>query len=97
MFWLSDLWFDGLGPRPGWTGAVSHIMAGSGLEEAWMLVYAKNSILQMMRGKAYSRAICALFLTREALVAVFIETHNFDVNKEELKALCIVNVLGNMP
>ncbi|KAF2885954.1 hypothetical protein ILUMI_20218 [Ignelater luminosus] len=123
MFWLSDLWFDGLGPRPGWTGcmerrvlgmgrllscplkslfirlggfhfllsflgAVSHIMAGSGLEEAWMLVYAKNSILQMMRGKAYSRAICALFLTQEALVAVFIETHNFDVNKEELKALC---------
>lgn len=35
-------------------GAIGSIMAGSGLEELWQTVYAKNSVPHMMNGHAYS-------------------------------------------
>ena len=54
--------------------AIGFIMAGSGLEELYSTVYAKNSVQQMMNGKAYSRAIRALFLIEEALFTVFLKT-----------------------
>ncbi len=49
-------------------------MAGSGLEELYSTVYAKNSVQQMMNGKAYSEVIRALFLVEEALIILFLKT-----------------------
>ena len=67
--------------------AIGFIMAGSGLEELYSTVYAKNSVQQMMNGKAYSRAIRALFLVEEALFTVFLKTSEafISVDKDDLK------------
>lgn len=66
--------------------AIGFIMAGSGLEELYSTVYAKNSVQQMMNGKAYSRVIRALFLVEEALITIFLKTSEafISVDKDEL-------------
>jgi len=66
--------------------AIGHIMEGSGLEELYNTVYAKNSVQQIMNGKAYSRAVRALFLVEEALVTLFLKTNaaRINVDKDEL-------------
>ena len=48
-------------------GAIGKIMEGSGLEELWTTVYAKNSVNQMMEGRAYARSVRAHILTSLAL------------------------------
>ena len=48
-------------------GAIGKIMGGSGLEELWTTVYAKNSVNQMMEGRAYARSVRAHILTSLAL------------------------------
>lgn len=67
--------------------AIGFIMAGSGLEELYCTVYAKNRVPQMMNGKAYSRGIRALYFVEEALITVFLKTnHAFaSFDKQELK------------
>ena len=76
-------------------GCIGHVMAGSGLEELWSTVYAKNSVIHMMSGKAYSRSVRALFLTEEALFTVFLQAHeNSFPNKEELKDIYISLING---
>lgn len=53
--------------------AVGTIMGGSGLEELWETVYAKNMVTQMMTGHAYARAIRAHFLTQLSLAALILQ------------------------
>lgn len=48
-------------------GAIGTIMAGSGLSELLTTIYAQNSIIKMMSGHAYSRAVRAHLLTHQAL------------------------------
>lgn len=69
--------------------AIGFIMAGSGLEELYSTVYAKNSVQQMMNGKAYSRIIRALFLVEEALITVFLKTSEAfsTLDKDELNVV----------
>ena len=77
--------------------AIGFIMAGSGLEELYSTVYAKNSVQQMMNGKAYSRAIRALFLVEEALLTVFLKTSEafIGVAKDDLKFFYSTIKCGN--
>ena len=57
-------------------GSIGYIMAGSGLEELWESVYAKGSVVHMMSGHAYSRALCAHFLTQSALAKILPQAQN---------------------
>lgn len=49
-------------------------MTGSGLEELWETVYAKGSVIHMLTGHAFSRALRAHMLTSAALIGVLIGT-----------------------
>lgn len=64
-------------------GAVGNIMAGSGLEELWATVYAKASVIHMLTGHAYARALRAHFLTQLALAVNVFQELNID---EETRA-----------
>ena len=48
-------------------GSIGVIMAGSGLEEMWETVYAKNSVVHMMNRCVYARGIRAHFIWQSAL------------------------------
>lgn len=61
-------------------GAVGNIMAGSGLEELWATVYAKTSVIHMVTGHAYARALRAHFLTQLALAVNAFQGQN--INEE---------------
>jgi hypothetical protein len=51
---------------------IGSIMAGSGIEELWSTVYASNSVIQMMTGHAYARALRAHSLTQLALAVIIV-------------------------
>ena len=63
-------------------GSVGNMMKGSGLEELFAEVYAEHSVIHMMSGKAFSRALCAHFLTESTLMTLILtiikEDENFD-------------------
>ena len=40
-------------------GCIGHLMGGTGLQEAFELVYAENAVVYILNGKAYSRAVRA--------------------------------------
>ncbi|KAK3931373.1 Glycerophosphodiester phosphodiesterase [Frankliniella fusca] len=54
-------------------GSIGHLMSGSGLEDLWATVYAKNSVQHMCSGKAYSRAVRAHFLAQTALLRLVLK------------------------
>ena len=54
-------------------GAVGNIVAGSELEELWSTVYAKASVVYMITGRVYARALRAHFLTQEALSTMLLQ------------------------
>lgn len=54
-------------------GAVGKIMGGSGLEEMWEEVFAKNSIVHMVNGHAYARALRAHSLSIAAIAHKLLE------------------------
>ncbi|KAK3917801.1 Protein lin-54-like protein [Frankliniella fusca] len=58
-------------------GCIGHLMSGSGLEDLWATVFAKNSVQHMCSGKAYSRAVRAHFLTQAAILS-FVLNQVFD-------------------
>ena len=62
----------------GFLGSVGNMMKGSGLEELFSGVYAENSVIHMMFGRAFSRALRAHFLTELSLM-----THILTIIKEE--------------
>jgi len=49
-------------------GSIGSMMKGSGLEEALETVYGSNAVIQLMSGKAMSRALRGYFLVESALV-----------------------------
>ena len=53
-------------------GSIGNFMKGSGLEEIFQEVYAEDSVVHMMSGKAVSRAIRAHFLVDSALVSTLL-------------------------
>ena len=48
-------------------GAIGHIMTGSGIEELLECVYASNSVIHMLTGKAFSRAVRGHVLVKDTL------------------------------
>ena len=54
-------------------GSVVHVMGGSGLEEVLTEICAENSVLHMLSGKAYARAVRGYILFDLALNNMLIE------------------------
>lgn len=74
-------------------GAIGNIMAGSGLQQLWMTVYAENSTKGMLGGHKYARAVRAHFLTQTALIfKILDESIISDDEKREMKDLLTTNV-----
>ncbi len=67
-------------------GSIGHIMTGSGLAELWERVYAKGSVVHMLTGHAFSRAVRAHILTLLALISVLLEKSDWanQTDKEHL-------------
>jgi len=55
-------------------GSIGHIMTGSGIADLWQTVYAKGSVIHMLYGYAFSRAIRAHILTLSVLIGVLLGT-----------------------
>lgn len=72
-------------------GAIGHIMSGSGIEELWATIYAKNAVTHMINGHAYSRAIRAHNLTQVALSSLILEYDTSFTSDEKEKLLEIYN------
>ena len=53
-------------------GCIGYIMAGSGLEALWETVYAPNTVVHMLTGHAYARALRAHLLTSAAIVSLIV-------------------------
>ena len=49
-------------------------MTGSGIADLWETVYAKGSVIHMLSGHAFSRAIRAHILTLSVLIGVLLGT-----------------------
>ena len=69
-------------------GSIGHIMAGSGLKELLELVYASNSVIHMMNGKAVSRAVRGYMLIDMSLSVLLLEKmqSNYQGPEESLQA-----------
>lgn len=70
-------------------GSIGKIMTGSGLENLWERVYAKGSVVHMLTGHAFSRAVRAHILTLLALIYVLLDKSDWEsqTNKEHLVSL----------
>lgn len=68
-------------------GAIGNIMAGSGLQEVWSIIYAPNVASQLMTGHSYSRTLRAHFLTQLALAKIIFEKCKDQLNSDDLKLL----------
>ena len=55
-------------------GSIGYIMGGSGIEELWKSVYAPKSVVHMLTGHAYARALRAHLFTCAAFVSLVLET-----------------------
>lgn len=76
-------------------GAIGTIMAGSGIEDLWETVYAKNSVVHMMTGRAYARSVRAHFLTQRALAGLLLESYlENDALKRDLET-CYMSLVQN--
>ena len=58
-------------------------MNGSGIEEVWATIYAKNSIVHMMSGHSYARALRAHILTYLALTIPVSKSIDFEISGDE--------------
>ena len=55
-------------------GSIGTMMSGSGIEQLFSEVYAENSVVHMMPGKAVSRALRGHFLVGSELTSIILET-----------------------
>ena len=68
-------------------GSIGQIMTGSGLEELWQRVYAKGSVVHMLTGHFFSRAVPAHILTLLALISVLLEKSDKQANQTDKEHL----------
>jgi hypothetical protein len=70
-------------------GSIGQIMSGSGLADLWERVYAKGSVVHMLTGHAFSRAVRAHILTLLALICVLLDKANWEsqIDREDLATL----------
>src|SRR6218665_728528 len=74
-------------------GAVGFIMGGSGLETLWETVYASGSVIHMMTGHEYSRAVRAHLLTSISLLAMLLSNHEHLNREDQRQKLCSLQAL----
>lgn len=67
-------------------GSIGNIMSGSGIEELWQTIYAKNTVPHMLSGHAYARALRCHFLTQEALALLLL--HDVALTGEDIEEIC---------
>ena len=48
--------------------SVGYIMAGSGLDSLWETVYASNTVVQVLTGHAYARALRAHIISSAVII-----------------------------
>ena len=53
-------------------GSIGHLMAGSGIQELFELIYAPNAVVHMLAGKAIARAVRAHLTVESALDALLL-------------------------
>ncbi|XP_031784033.1 uncharacterized protein LOC116417072 [Nasonia vitripennis] len=68
------------------------IMNGSGLKEAFCIIYAENSAEKAFVGHAYSRAIRAHFLVQVALATIIFESLQLTEEETEMFDALLLNV-----
>ena len=73
-------------------GSIGAIMAGSGLESMCETVYAKNSVVHMMNGRAYARGIRAHFIAQCALATLLLGSSTADESLKKDIETCIVSL-----
>lgn len=64
-------------------GSIGYIMGGSGLEELWNTIHAKNSIPSMLNGHTYSRSLRVHFLTQLALSLILLKNFKSNIDPHE--------------
>ena len=69
-------------------------MAGSGLEEMWETV-AKNSVVHMMNGRAYTRGIRAHFISQIAPATLLLGSSTVDESLKKDVETCFVSLFDN--
>ena len=55
-------------------GSIGYIMSGTGIETLWETVYAGNTVVHMLTGHAYARALRAHILTSAATMSALLNT-----------------------
>ena len=61
-------------------GSIGHLMAGSGLQELFELIYAPNAVVHMLAGKAIAHAVRAHLTVESALNALLLsDTMNINI------------------
>ena len=70
-------------------GSIGYIMTGSGLSDLWERVYAKGSVVHMLTGHAFTRAVRAHIFTFSALICILLQTPGCmdKLDKENLKQI----------
>ena len=67
-------------------GSIGHLMAGSGLQSLFELIYAENTVPHIFSGKAFSRATRGHLITTGTLYALLmlkVNNIDFDTDAED--------------
>lgn len=80
-------------------GAIGYVMGGSGLEDLWETVYAPNTVIHVMTGHAYARALRAYMLSSVAIVSKLLDQPEClsGVDLSHLKAIHKALLNGECP
>lgn len=54
-------------------GTIGHIIAGTGLDQVLAQVYSENTVIHMLSGKAYARAVRGLLMVDSALNSILLD------------------------
>ena len=60
-------------------GCIGHLMAASGLQESWQLIYAPNAVMHMLTGKAIFRAVRGHLIV-DAVLSAMVLAKTFNVS-----------------
>jgi hypothetical protein len=82
-------------------GSVGKLMSGSGLEDMLGTVYGENTVVHMLSGKAFARALRGHFLVDAALTLkimklILPKAEGYDNNLSRLNQVCTADVLNEV-
>lgn len=73
-------------------GSIGYIMDGSGLKEVLFVIFAQNSVVHILSGHAYSRAIRGHTLLQLALAHIILTELSLNYEQKELLNICLSNL-----